>query len=600
MNNYINEDFLIISPQLAIGSMMHSGYKDAAYAVAELIDNSIQAGESIASPVDVQVISVEKDISLERRCRQIEYIAVYDNASGMSKDVLRKALQFGGSTRRNAEVGMGKFGMGLPNASISQCNKVEVYSWQESVCYYTYLDIQEIENGEYKDVPDPIVKEIPENWKKRIESKDGAKIGKSGTLVIWSSLERMKWKRHKAFFDNTEFLIGRIYRHFINDKKCSIRLVSFSNAGKETDRMVVPNDPLYLMSGTNSPEEFAKVPAFVALGVSYVMSVNFKGRDHEIVIRASYAPKATREKAHHGSHPLSDHCKRNTGISLLRAGRELELNTSFVRVDPTERWWGIEVSFPPSLDEVFGVTNNKQAATRFKRYTKEDAAAEEGTSLSEIMEVLEGESDPMLFIVQLTIEIERILKGLRKYVEETRVAQRKAEDEDSVTSAEEAANKIVETRKEEGRIGESDRKEEEQTEQEKKADLEKEIDKKPLTEEEKKQTLKEYMEKGKFVFEYVNTVSPAYSLVDISRPAGKLKVSINVNHPAWKNIEGILDDLDMESSDKVKDSITLLFAALVRAEDEITSETIQEKIEEFRLEWGRIARDMIRSYNGEK
>ena len=46
-----------------------------------------------------------------------------------------------------AASGMGKFGMGLPNASISQANRVEVYSWQNGECFYTYLDVDEIKKG---------------------------------------------------------------------------------------------------------------------------------------------------------------------------------------------------------------------------------------------------------------------------------------------------------------------------------------------------------------------------------------------------------------------------------------------------------------------
>ena len=61
--------------------------------------------------------------------------------------------------------------------------------------------------------------------------------------------------------------------------------------------------------------------------------------------------------------------------------RELELNHSFdSRSDPRDRWWGIEVLFEPELDGVFGVTNNKQAATFFGNLSLEDDAADEGLS----------------------------------------------------------------------------------------------------------------------------------------------------------------------------------------------------------------------------
>ena len=37
-------DFSIVPPHLAVRSMRDNGYKNMAYALAELVDNSIQAG----------------------------------------------------------------------------------------------------------------------------------------------------------------------------------------------------------------------------------------------------------------------------------------------------------------------------------------------------------------------------------------------------------------------------------------------------------------------------------------------------------------------------------------------------------------------------
>ena len=73
-------------------------------------------------------------------------MAVIDNGDGMSKEVLWDSLRFGIGTRR-ARRGIGRFGMGLPYSSISQCRKVEVYTWQEpGKVISTYLDLDEIKN----------------------------------------------------------------------------------------------------------------------------------------------------------------------------------------------------------------------------------------------------------------------------------------------------------------------------------------------------------------------------------------------------------------------------------------------------------------------
>ena len=43
--------------------------------------------------------------------------------------------------------GLSRFGMGLPSASISQCRRVEVWTWQGDITrpFYTFLDLEDIE-----------------------------------------------------------------------------------------------------------------------------------------------------------------------------------------------------------------------------------------------------------------------------------------------------------------------------------------------------------------------------------------------------------------------------------------------------------------------
>jgi hypothetical protein len=52
------------------------------------------------------------------------------------------------------------------------------------------------------------------------------------------------------------------------------------------------------------------------------------------------------------------------GISIMRADRELCIEGTLAS-EATDRWWGLEVSFGAELDEVFGVTNNKQDVPYF-------------------------------------------------------------------------------------------------------------------------------------------------------------------------------------------------------------------------------------------
>jgi len=111
----------IVPPHLAIKAMRDNGYKNAAFAIAELMDNSIQAGAK-----SVELICVEKNqLVNQRNLNRINEIAILDDGKGMTDSVLKIALQFGNGTRLNDPGdGIGKFGMGLPNSSISQAKHV--------------------------------------------------------------------------------------------------------------------------------------------------------------------------------------------------------------------------------------------------------------------------------------------------------------------------------------------------------------------------------------------------------------------------------------------------------------------------------------------
>jgi hypothetical protein len=72
-------DNSIVPAHLAVKAMRDNGYKNAAYALAELIDNSIQHGATI-----VELLCAEIDVALNlRTVTRINKIAVLDNGSGM-------------------------------------------------------------------------------------------------------------------------------------------------------------------------------------------------------------------------------------------------------------------------------------------------------------------------------------------------------------------------------------------------------------------------------------------------------------------------------------------------------------------------------------
>lgn len=582
----------ILPPNLAINSMRSSGYRDTAHALAELIDNSIQAGLIINDVTNVEVICIDKvEMVKERKRQRINEIAVYDNASGMGKDLLRIALQFGNGSNLTSDkqTSIGKFGMGLPNASISQCCHVDVWSWRDGKCFYTYLDLEEIKNGDLRVVPEPVEQQIPERWKSLIKSQ----IEDHGTLVVWSQLDRVRWKQSTTFLKNTEFIVGRAYRYFLEEKTTTIRLAAYEDTGgkikKKTDRDTKPNDPMYLMKGTLDPVPYNNSPAF-DLFTEYDFKININEVKHLVHLKFSVVKKKPRHEG--GGTPIGKNAAKNLGVSVVRARRELEMNDSFANSYlPTERWWGVEVSFEPALDEIFGVTNNKQAATAFRQMNMDEDAKNEGMTKGEFEDALKDTNDPRLPIYMLSTEINKQLRTIREQVKRMGEGKKKkGENVPPPGSAESIATEATKKRRiEHGYEGESDKDESLPIEVREKT-VREELESLDVEPEEAKEIAIDVVRSDvKFVFKEGPVPGPV--MFDIRSRAGKLFVILNDRHPAKDGLFELLHE-DEEDSSRALKALKLLLEAWARLEDEAEAKQ-RQVLEDVRSDWGRIARDFL-------
>ena len=416
-----------LSASTVIESLRDNGYNNAAYALAELIDNSLQA-----KATRVEVGFIEEQLT-ERKNYVVTEISLWDNGKGMDAETLRIAMQFGGGSNRNDSAGMGKFGMGLPNSSISQCKKVEVWSWQNGEDpRYTYLDVDEMKAGTLEEVPEAIFKAIPGKYEKAFFTKRP----NSGTLILWTKLDRLNWKTGKSIYRHCEHLVGRMYRGFISDENIKIESITYRKSGEDKldvwDRDTFKaNDPMYLIKNTSLPELpgsykneafFEKLDQEV-ISIEYIDADGNPKRD-DVTITTSMVKKSIADKilktttGRLGGTAWGKHCKKNIGVSILRANRELVLRDSFFTSQLREtkgRFIGIEVSFPPSLDSVFGVTNNKQDAVRLIPYEMKTISSQAGfDSEQEYLRDLEENFDPLLQVLKVVSAIKKQVSALTK------------------------------------------------------------------------------------------------------------------------------------------------------------------------------------------
>ncbi|WP_315068016.1 ATP-binding protein [uncultured Microbacterium sp.] len=304
-----------------IRAIRDSGYVSLASAIAELIDNAIQADASVID------ISVARDSS-----HALPTITVEDDGIGMDQHELGACLQFGGSSRFDSRRSIGRYGMGLPTASLSQARRVEVTTWQPASPTRTVsLDVDEIVSGE----PALCVRETGDR---------GASM--SGCRVTWIGCDRIEYRR-LAWLDRALHRdLGQMFRRFLT----TVTIVRING------KTVLPIDPLMLntdVDGASAQLAFDPLQYEIDTG---------RGGTGVVTIRFSMLPVAE-------WHALDNATKRRIGVvghggvSILRAGREIARGWHLMglkRKENYDDWWRCEIEFDPDLDEHFGITVNKQ------------------------------------------------------------------------------------------------------------------------------------------------------------------------------------------------------------------------------------------------
>ena len=154
-----------------LNSMRAVGYTFEA-ALADIIDNSISAK---ATKIRVRFDPYGTP-----------YVVIIDNGTGMDKDELIKAMRHGSQDPNMPRDAwdMGRFGLGLKTASLSQCRRLTVVSKKNGKLSACMWDLDLVEKRE--------------NWILGVLDMSEAEnlrfvdqLGKNGTIVIWEEFDRL-------------------------------------------------------------------------------------------------------------------------------------------------------------------------------------------------------------------------------------------------------------------------------------------------------------------------------------------------------------------------------------------------------------------------
>jgi hypothetical protein len=191
-------------------------------AVADIIDNSIDAQ---ADHVLVRLITAE-DGHLD--------LAIWDDGGGMDNATLKEAMRFGADV--SEDIGrLGKFGLGLKLASLSQAREVRVVSSKQSkLCGRAWLE-HGIASGFTSTVFD--VDECRELTEAVMPDR---RFKRSGTLVWWSRLYRVGHNSSdpaahaQKLLDRLESYLALAFHRFLSGRarKVGITLDIFDKASR--------------------------------------------------------------------------------------------------------------------------------------------------------------------------------------------------------------------------------------------------------------------------------------------------------------------------------------------------------------------------------
>lgn len=354
-------------------------YDSLEKAASEIIDNAIDANAKNI------IVFLKSTYDSKKGKNVLSEIAFLDDGEGMAPGLIQHVVGFGASSRGNGGK-IGKFGIGMNQASLFACKKFDVYSWiNENDIYLETFDSEYIVQNNIEKAAPPIKTELPKYVSDSSIYKVNAR--KHGTLIVWSKFKENKMAKPITIAKRMKNEFGRVYRNYLNSGEVHIYTETESSGFldnihaidpmfllENTDVLGDPNghsikcsegEPLFELFSNDMLENGCK-----AYDVPYYDTTG-KIKYSKVILRASiikekfYYNAAYKDKIKQpGDTEIGGYVKEfQKGITVIRNNREIDFNY-FGFYDstnqPQDRWFKLEIKFTEELDEAFHVSNNKQ------------------------------------------------------------------------------------------------------------------------------------------------------------------------------------------------------------------------------------------------
>lgn len=340
MDGLVESVSLVPHAAKLLQSMRDIGYSFET-AVADVIDNSLTAG--------AHKIWIDADWNRGHRC-----VSITDDGMGMDRETLVKSMRLAStdSSEERSPFDLGRFGLGLKTASLSQCRRLSVASKTKKGVFAACWDIDHVRTL----AP-------PDDWKIDVEDcvngscdvrldaciKERLVGLKNGTVVLWDKIDRpdaeatRKTGGEKAFTNMIALLrehLALTYHRFLGA------------SGRDRVHMYVNGDEIEALDPFNSSALACKQPAPETLFI----------RNERVEVTPYVLPHPSKvSAAEYRKYEGKDGYLENAGFYIYRNKRLICKGTWYrlVRRSNLTKLLRIQVDIPTSLDSLWNIDVRK-------------------------------------------------------------------------------------------------------------------------------------------------------------------------------------------------------------------------------------------------
>jgi hypothetical protein len=325
---------LIPSARRLITSLRDMGY-DFSAAVADVVDNSIEA----------QATKIHIDV---RSDGDNSWVRIADNGVGMKPAQIREALRYGTDRQYDAKNALGKFGLGLKTASMSQCQHLTVASRSNverpEIAAHSW-DLEHVATTDRWEIVEAGRDQSRELWTEILNEH-------TGTVILWRRLDRilgfknpyggMAKKRLESMCGELEEHLAMVFHRYLAGEAGRRRVRIALNG-----TAVRPWDPFVREEKATRPLD------------PITLHFNHAGAEGEILIEPFVLPHQDRfsSAAAHSAAAGPLRWNRQQGFYIYRANRMIQSGgwSNLRTMDEHTKLARVALSFDPRLDDAFRI-----------------------------------------------------------------------------------------------------------------------------------------------------------------------------------------------------------------------------------------------------